>query len=76
MTLTRHNQCSWDRLQDVLVATKPGDLLSVSGIVRKTGVAADSIRIVLEGLVRAELFVPVRRDVFRRCRAFKMPDAH
>lgn len=66
MTTAQQGGSSWDRLQDVLVATKPGHVLSVDKVARETGLASDTARLVLDALTRAELFIRTERGMFRR----------
>jgi hypothetical protein len=66
MAGTQQRVTSWDRVEDVLVATKPGNTLSVGRLVRRTGLSTETAGMVLDALARAELFVKMAHGVFRR----------
>lgn len=56
----------WDRLHQVLIGIKPGDIVSVDALVDDTGLLRETARTVLEALTRAELFERTGRDRFLR----------
>lgn len=56
----------WDRLQAVLIATKPGEMLRVDALTRDTGLERDTIVTVLNELTRVTLFEPQGNGVFVR----------
>ena len=58
----------WDRLQDVLLAIKPGDKITIDALVGDTGLQPQTLRTILDGLTRAELFRRLDNGAFLRCR--------
>jgi hypothetical protein len=62
---------SWSRLEVFLTGLRPGDVITVSGTVELTDLAADTIRVVLDALTRANLF-DQHGDRFIRRRALRV----
>ena len=58
-------QAAWDRLQERLLAIKPGQTITVDGLVAETDLSPEAVKTVLDGLTRAELFEK-NQDVFVR----------
>jgi hypothetical protein len=58
----------WDRLQDVLLAIKPGEKITIDALVGDTGLQPQTLRTILDGLTRAELFQHLDDGAFLRCR--------
>ena len=50
------NQATWTRLETRLGSMRAGDVITVDRIVAETGMGAESAELVLESLVRADLF--------------------
>ena len=57
----------FDRLQELLVAMRPGDRLIVADASISSGLTEHLCRAMLEGLVRAGLMDHTEDDVFVRC---------
>ena len=56
----------WDRLNDILLNIKPGDVIVPDDLVEQTGLSPEMIRTVLEALTRAELFERTENGIFIR----------
>ena len=56
----------WSRLEEVLTVIKPGEMITVNGLVIQTGLGPNAVESVLNGLTKAELFVRKEGDVFVR----------
>ena len=56
----------WDRLQAMLIATKPGELIRVDALTSATGLERDTIVTVLNELTRVTLFEPLSLAYLRR----------
>jgi len=56
----------WDRLQNVLLATKPGETIRVDALTTATGLERDIIVTVLNELARVTLFEQQDDGVFVR----------
>ena len=67
-TVKRTVDEGFDRLQEILVAMRPGDTLVVADASQLSGLTEHLCRAVLEGLVRAGLMNHTGTDVFVRCR--------
>jgi len=65
----------WDRLHDILIRLKPGDVITPDELVTDTGLAPEMVRTVLEALTRAELFERSETGIFVR-RSLFGPPAH
>ena len=52
----RVSQETWARLETKLGAMRAGDVITVDRIVAETGMGAESAEVVLDSLVRADLF--------------------
>jgi predicted transcriptional regulator of viral defense system len=63
----------WDRLNDLLVAIKPGDMITPDNLVGQTGLSPEMVRTVLEALTRAGLFERTEMGVFIRRSLFSPP---
>jgi len=50
------NQETWARLETRLGAMRAGDVITLDRIVAETGMGAESAELVLDSLVRADLF--------------------
>jgi hypothetical protein len=50
------NQETWTRLETRLGAMRAGDVITLDRIVAETGMGAESAELVLDSLVRADLF--------------------
>jgi hypothetical protein len=46
----------WNRLQTYLFALRPGAVVTVRGMAKRTGLDTDAIEMVLRALMRASLF--------------------
>lgn len=46
----------WNRLQVYLFALRPGAVVTIGGIARRTGLDTEAIEMVLQALMRASLF--------------------
>ena len=62
------NGKAWERLQRLLFKLEPGRTVTVSEIAARTGLAADSVDIVLQALTRAALFRRTGPTTFVRAR--------
>jgi DNA-binding GntR family transcriptional regulator len=56
----------WDRLNDILLNIKAGDVIVPDDLVEQTGLSPEMIRTVLEALTRAELFERTENGIFIR----------
>ena len=63
----------WDRLNDILLNFKPGDVVLPGDIVTETGLSPEMVRTVLEALTRAELFERTENGIFIRRSLFGPP---
>jgi len=63
----------WDRLNDILLNFKPGDVVTPDDIVTETGLSPEMVRTVLEALTRAELFERTENGIFIRRSLFGPP---
>jgi hypothetical protein len=67
MTTAHHDATAgWDRLESELVTVKPGGTVSVAALIEATGLAPDTILLVLTELTRITLFERQTDDVFVR----------
>jgi len=46
----------WNRLQTYLFALRPGAVVTIGGMAKRTGLDTDAIEMVLQALMRASLF--------------------
>ena len=53
---TTANPEAWVRLEAMLTAMPAGNVITVDEVVAETGIAAESVEVVLDALVRAHLF--------------------
>ncbi len=53
---TQSNPEVWARFEAMLSAMHAGDVITVGQVVADTGIGAESATVVLDGLVRADLF--------------------
>ena len=63
-----------ERFQDLLETLSPGDEIQVTAASKTTGLDAATCEIVLEALVRVDLFTRTRDRVFVRRRMFEALD--
>jgi len=66
MTAVETCGTNWDRLHDILLNIKPGDMITPDDLVAQTGLSPEMVRTVLEALTRAELFERTETGVFIR----------
>ena len=57
---------NWDRLHEILLNIKPGDIVTPGDLVGQTGLSPAMVQTVLEALTRAELFERADDGVFVR----------
>ena len=50
------NRDAWGRLESMLTAMHTGDAITVDEVVAETGIAVESVEVVLDVLARAHLF--------------------
>jgi DNA-binding IclR family transcriptional regulator len=72
---TAANTQEWARFEAMLDAMRTGDVTTVRAIVDKTGIGAESAELVLEALVRADLFEQ-HGDQFLRVSVFRGAELH
>ena len=72
---TAANTQEWARVEAMLDAMRTGDVTTVRAIVDKTGIGAESAELVLEALVRADLFEQ-HGDQFLRVSVFRGAELH
>ena len=72
---TAANTQEWARFEAMLDAMRTGDTTTVRAIVDKTGIGAESAELVLEALVRADLFEQ-HGDQFLRVSVFRSAELH
>lgn len=68
----RQNDNRWDRLQRLLAGLKPGEAVTINGVVARTGLGADSVDSVLQALTRADMFAQRNPTTFVRDSYFSL----
>jgi hypothetical protein len=66
---------NWDRLHEILLNIKPGDIVIPGDLVDQTGLSPAMVQTVLEALTRAELFERSEDGVFIRRSLWGPPPA-
>ena len=70
MTIRNADDSAWDRLETTLLEITPDQTVTIESIVDETGLSPETVRTVLDGLVKANLFdrrderAYVRRSLF------------
>src|SRR5687768_8423690 len=57
----------WCRLRRLIRHLRPGEIVTARGLAQSTGVAPESIELMLDALTRGAMFSRVDRARFRRC---------
>jgi len=61
----------WNRLEATLITIKPGEIVTLDGLVSETGLLRETLETVLNTLTKADLFERQETDVFVRRRLFE-----
>ena len=62
----RDSEQRWILFQDCLDDLKPGEIVTIGGLVARTGVSAESVEMVLLALARADVLAQVDQTKFVR----------